>query len=216
MSSYATLWNEHLVNKRLDVEKIPFIPYSALNYSENALKYFDWDGILHETSISNMTQENLLRGVVLFETGGGFVSHLPMSTGNGEKLFAKAVNQLKVGDTFQHFLEICKETRYEIHHYDRLDRFIAKIKRPTVERETDNLNRNAFDFVRIQVCLNDLDGNIRKDIKTHKHIIFEKALNKIRQDPRYKKYGVPVEYLKLTKATLTKDNTLELLFELKL
>ena len=96
-------------------------------------------------------------------------------------------------------------------------RVITKINNPKLEREPGNNDTKTFDFVRIflGVCgvwsFPDRKAHIRKYQKDIALI----ALNKIAGSAIYKKKGVPVQFLRLSSMTLTQQDELELVFELK-
>jgi len=101
-----------------------------------------------------------------------------------------------------------------------MDRFIVKIDHPVIERATDNENRDTFDFIRIFVSVNDLGEDmcgksLKEAVKDNMGCIINRALDKISGSKSYQKFDVPVNFLKISRATLTKDSRLELLFELK-
>lgn len=95
--------------------------------------------------------------------------------------------------------------------------FIYHIERPIFERETDNKNKNTFDFIRIRLSIASKEkySNQKQFIKNNLKDIASIALTKIQNTKYYQKYGIPINYLRLTNAIITIDGQLELLFCLK-
>lgn len=100
------------------------------------------------------------------------------------------------------------------------DRFIIKVAKPIIERETNNFNENTFDFIRVEVYLPAnpcvTKDDIRDGVKKHYREICKKSLEKIEYDRNYLKYGVPINILSLSKMVISyKAKSVELLFEPK-
>lgn len=94
--------------------------------------------------------------------------------------------------------------------------FIIKVKNPCIERELGNNNKNTFDFITLEM-LTPLKfyGDRKKYINDHIKEIYKIAMDKIGNYKYYQKYGVPVNYLKLTNLTLSCENTLVFKFGIK-
>ena len=94
--------------------------------------------------------------------------------------------------------------------------FILKVKQPSIERALGNNNKNTFDFITLEM-LTPLKfyGDRKKYIKDHIKEIYEIAMNKISNYRYYERYGVPVNYLKLSNLTLSCENILVFKFGIK-
>ena len=104
--------------------------------------------------------------------------------------------------------------------YFDIERFVQRISRPSFEREPENQNRRTFDRIRIQVDLPvyryPTFSSLAAAVRKHKHAIDQMVLDRLDADHAFHRYGVPLNFLKLTECTLRRDHALEYLFELKL
>lgn len=97
-----------------------------------------------------------------------------------------------------------------------LERFITKIDRPTMERDADNLNTKTFDFIRLHMYTLTYEENPMDIIKKYRKDILRMALNRIEETKKFKRYGVPINFLKLDRFTYCDNQkVIELLFVLK-
>lgn len=97
-----------------------------------------------------------------------------------------------------------------------LERFITKIDLPVMERDVDNYNTKTFDFVRLHMYTLAYAENPMNTIKKYRKNILAMALDKIDQSKKFKRYDIPINFLKLDKITYCKSqNMIELLFVLK-
>lgn len=97
-----------------------------------------------------------------------------------------------------------------------LERFITKIDRPTMERDVDNHNTKTFDFIRMHMYILTYETDPMNIIKTYKKDILMMALDRIEQTRSFKRYGIPINFLKLDKFTYCDNQKMiELLFVLK-
>ena len=207
---------ETLLKSKLDVKTFNIPPYTALNEGKKRVKYFDSEGILCSSSLSDACGK--VAGVYKREDGSlSATVYYPKLIGhNNGGLFIKAVNQTKPGTTYEDFIRICENTRYNIHpKLDWITRFVARIGSPTIEREPENKNPKTFDFVRIEVFLSDMQLDTLQEVKNHYNEIMEMVIRKIERSRSFTRYGVPVNCLKVAKATLTRQKVLEIVFELK-
>lgn len=97
---------------------------------------------------------------------------------------------------------------------DPMDRFIGRISPFIFDRVPENTNKNTFDFIRCDVSIMGVENHHEFCQKNYKKIV-KKVLTKLEQTKRFQRYGVPVNILKLSKATVLKDGDLALLFEIK-
>ena len=102
---------------------------------------------------------------------------------------------------------------------DEYGRFILKINTPSIERDTDNLNKDTFDFVRVMVSIPDKDTMSNSEVmsmyKKYKNQLMKDVLEKISNSRSFKKYNVPINFLRLSRSTVTSTREIMLLFELK-
>lgn len=130
----------------------------------------------------------------------------------------KSICQLKPGDTIDDLLYLTQNTHRQKHSLPSgLDRFVTKIGSPSFQRFPENQNPKTFDLIYIELCLiseNSWD-NWRDYFNANKKLIISLALKRIANNKQFKKYGIPINFLKISRATLRKDCTLELVFELK-
>ena len=102
---------------------------------------------------------------------------------------------------------------------DKYGRFILKINNPSIERDTDNLNKETFDFVRVMVSIPDKDTMSNSEVMSmynkYKDRLMKDVLEKISNSRSFKKYNVPINFLRLSRSTVTSSREIMLLFELK-
>ena len=131
-------------------------------------------------------------------------------------LYNKICRRMHDGDTLDRFIELSKQIKIEKHEKPSgLDRFITKIDRPLICRYTDNTNKDTFDYIDVDCYIIKSLGNYTKSyIKEHNKDICKLVLDKINNSKAYQKYGVPINFLKLSRETLL-DGYIEFRFELK-
>ena len=159
---------EALLKSRLDAKTFSIPPYVALNEGKKRVKYFDSEGILCSSSLSDACGK--IAGVYRREDGSLYtrIHYSELIGDNNTNLFIKALTQLKLGDTYKDFIRICESARFNIHpKLDWITRFVARIGTPTVEREPENKNPKTFDFVRIEVFLSDMQLDTLQEVKNH-------------------------------------------------
>lgn len=98
-----------------------------------------------------------------------------------------------------------------------VSQFVQKINRPTIERSFENKNKKTFDFVRIFIGIpHTWYMKKREFLIQNKKPIFKMVLEAIKNDKQYQKYNIPINFLKLTSCTITCQDEIEMVFELKL
>lgn len=141
----------------------------------------------------------------------------PDIDGISSRIVMISITRLEVGDTidkFFEFIETAKTNRIPLP--TGIDRFITRIDTPSIEREIGNKDKNTFDFIYVDVCIIQLwDTDKKEYIKANIQEIKKRVLEKIENSNRFKRYGVPINFLKLTSITLTRDDVLHFIFELK-
>lgn len=95
--------------------------------------------------------------------------------------------------------------------------YVCHIRPIRIERATENKDTNTFDFIRLEYVLYTgvKKEDVLKDVREHTRKYVDCATEYIASQKKFQKFGVPVNVLRLAKATLTRDMTLEFLFELK-
>lgn len=93
--------------------------------------------------------------------------------------------------------------------------FIIKVSPPIIGRYYTNKNTKTFDFITIYMSFLD-SPNYKEIIKNNFKSICKIALKRLKSYDRFQKYGIPVNYLKLSDFTILSDKRIELKFELKL
>lgn len=92
--------------------------------------------------------------------------------------------------------------------------FVISVHRPVFQRYTGNENENTFDNVRLEIILREQNNMMQQCIE-HKKEILDAAVDKLKSSKSFKKYGVPVNFLKVYDMVLTKDNCIILSLCLK-
>lgn len=133
----------------------------------------------------------------------------------------KCIRDLSIGDNIQK-LDDALYAAYSAPHKDRygkhnaydINDFIASISQPHCERRPDNKNTKTFDYIRIYVNCCDVK-NYKEFAKKHYKQIARCVVDSLKKSKRFLKYGVPVNFLKLTNITILNDKSIEFIFELK-
>ena len=92
--------------------------------------------------------------------------------------------------------------------------FIIGVHQPIFQRYNGNTNKNTFDTVRIEIILKERDNMMQQCID-HKKEILDAAVDKLKSSKSFRKYGVPINFLKVYDMVLTKDNCIILSLCLK-
>lgn len=137
-------------------------------------------------------------------------------------VWRKAVSQFEVGMTLQECIsaflktELVHRIPQELSHVDRLVQSIAP---PAYERVPGNNNKTTFDHIRMTVGLPRYQFNsweaLLNEVKKHQRGIYQRVAQRLEKDRQFKKYGIPMSFLELSDATLLRDFSMELIFELK-
>lgn len=126
------------------------------------------------------------------------------------KRYQERYNQGKTPNTPLNKLMLELQTPFEIYN------FITNISCVSIEREPENKNKNTFDFVRVYASTKALSLTEKRQIlSTYKREILRLILTKIKQSPDFRRYNIPINFLRLTQCTLTRDQQIVFVFELK-
>ena len=84
-----------------------------------------------------------------------------------------------------------------------------------ITRVYGNNKKDTFDFIYVDISVN-VDPSERKEwvIKYKKELI-DIALNKLKEDNKFTKYNIPINFLKIGDIILRRDGILQIIFELK-
>ena len=129
----------------------------------------------------------------------------------------KAIAKLELGSTIEDFKKIIENTKLDVHiKPDGLERFITKINKPTFVRCPENLKENTFDYIYVDLCIiSKWDEDKKQYIKKHIKQIEEKVLSTLESNKTFKSFGVPLNYLKVSRITIKRDNVLQFVLEIK-
>lgn len=129
----------------------------------------------------------------------------------------KAITTLKVGDTIESLEEKIKNTKIDTHpKAEGLDRFITKIEKPRFGREPENDNKKTFDYIYIDLYIvHEWSEDKKKYIKEHITEIQQRMVDKLETNSEFKSYGVPINFLRISKVTLKNDDVIQFILELK-
>ena len=137
-------------------------------------------------------------------------------------VWRKAVSQFEVGMTLQECISVFLKTELvhripqELSHVDRLVQSIAP---PAYERVPGNNNKTTFDHIRMTVGLPRYQFNsweaLLNEVKKHQRGIYQRVAQRLEKDRQFKKYGIPMNFLKVSDVILRRDFSMEFIFELK-
>lgn len=126
------------------------------------------------------------------------------------------ISKLSVGDSIDTLESLIKSHTAWMPFPNELDRFITKIEKPNYERLPDNKNKRTFDFIRVDVNVLTNISERNQYIHNHYNEICNMVLQKIESSNRFKKFGIPVNFLRLEKATfIPRISVIEFLFGLE-
>ncbi len=139
------------------------------------------------------------------------------------RLWTKAVSKFKPGMSLTECASIFlkEELTQNTEHVPLsfLDQLIQHIEPIEFERFPENLDSNTFDRIRVTVCLprNLFDSwdELVAAVKKNKKHIDKQVVDRIQQNRKFKKMGIPLSFFILTNLHLGRDYTLEYIFELK-
>ena len=138
-------------------------------------------------------------------------------------IWYKAIKRMDVGETTKRFLyllnnPIIMEGPKVPKSYKNLEFLVTGIDRPEFRRMPENENKETFDYIVVTIHFANPEFLRERDqfIKENARCFYKMAVNKIESDYEFAKFGVPTNFLRLSKATLvSRKDYLELIFELK-
>ena len=193
----------------------------AIRCAGNEIYFFNENGIYEKLSIKEAKERNIqnfgnydlskcyLRGYIELEKILNIDNAL---------LIKKALSQIQLGDTVEKFLRILTETKLEKRPKpEGIDRFIIRIDKPIFVRSPESLNPNTFDYIYMDVMIiTEWECDRISYIKEQRDEILKRVIAKLQTNSNFNKYGVPVNFLKLSRMTIKKNNVLQCVFELKM
>lgn len=137
-------------------------------------------------------------------------------------VWSKAVSLFKLGATLEECIEIFLQTELVSkipQHQSPLDQLIQYISKPIYERVPENQDESTFDRIRVTVGLPRYRftswESLQKEVIKYRLEIYQRVVQKIEQNRRFKTYCIPITYLKLSDAILLRNFSIEYIFERK-
>ena len=194
--------------------KLEEIINHALKGCKGEYYYFDEKGIYRR--ISSIEAKEVLNNIYTRYDGSTF--HFFYNNKVNMNIFNKALGRMKVGNNFDEFKEIYENIEFD-HHIkpEGMDRFITKIDLPKFIKKPENQDLEVFDFIYIDVfVVTEWESDIYKYILENRKEITNRVVNKLKTNRRFKKFSIPINFLKLTKITYSRgQNFIRFVFELK-
>lgn len=143
-------------------------------------------------------------------------------TSFNNNVWSKAVKWFKPGMTLTECIRLFLDTKLEIKPEVELpfiERLVQRIETPEFERVPENHNEATFDRIRVFVGLPrymfDSWYELRDAVLKNRAEIDRRVIQKIEMDRHFKKYKVPINFLKLSTVLLRRTYALEYIFELR-
>lgn len=205
------------------VERI-FYNYHLPNRLLRAIRekgyYFNSEGVYCSDSLKNLYNRGM-RGIIQTydDKYRAYSTYKPEFNNVSQRIVSRAITTLEEGDTISKFFEYLEtlepKPRQELP--TGLDRFITRICPIRIQREYGNKNTKTFDFIYVDVCIiSEWETDRKQYIKENMPEIKKRVVTKIEESKQFKRYGIPINFLKLTSITLTRDDVLHFIFELKI
>lgn len=137
-------------------------------------------------------------------------------------VWSKAASRFEVGMTLNECVGIFLQTEL-VHNVPQelspIDRLVQGIAPPIYERVPGNNDEATFDRIRMTVGLPRYQFHsweaLQDEVKKYQKEIFRRVVQKIETDRQFKRFGIPIGFLKLSNVMLMRDFSLEFIFELK-
>ena len=137
-------------------------------------------------------------------------------------VWTKAATHFMPGMSLRECIGVFLETKIDLRpprELSPLEQLVQEISSPVFEREPENDDPSTFDRIRVTVGLPRYQFPswevLRSEVKIHRHEIYRLVLDKLENDRRFKRYGVPINFLKLSDVILLRNYLLEFIFELR-
>lgn len=135
-------------------------------------------------------------------------------------LFLKmAYCKLEEGDTIEDLKRYYANPEFSSKEPLReIDYFVTKVGKPIFIRKPENIDNNSFDYIYIDLNLAiDWKCDKLEYYMKNRKAIDEMAVKKIENSYTFKKYGIPINFLKISRKTfVNKRRVLQYVFELKI
>lgn len=183
--------------------------------------YFNEEGIYCKIPISEVVESAFLNVHMFPEEEGDFwfekfnFTKLICENAN---LALKIICRLKEGDTLEQLRYYIKNTKLRPEEKrEDLERFITKIEKPRFLRTPENLNETTFDFIYMDVnIVTEWKEDRKQYLASNMDKILKKVVKKLTNDSTFRKYEVPINFLKVSRMTLKNDSVLQFVLELKI
>lgn len=123
------------------------------------------------------------------------------------------------GRTFDDFLDYIQDLNKKYGGFSNqyLNRVFLKPVVADIRRASGNDRKKSFDFIEMEVPIIDSVGKdeAKKIIKENMRVFVDDCAEVLKENTKYKKFGVPTNFLKVGKITITRDNLVIITFELK-
>lgn len=194
---------------------------NILRKAQGYAYYFNEEGIYCKIPISEVVESAFLNVHMFPEEEGDFWFEKYYFTKlicENANLALKIICRLKEGDTFEKLGYYIKNTQLRTEEkLEDLERFITKIEKPQCIRTPENINEATFDFIYVNVnIVTEWKEDRKQYIKNNMDKILEKVVKKLTNDSTFKKYEVPINFLKVSRITLKNDSVLQFVLELKI
>ena len=138
-------------------------------------------------------------------------------TEKNKKIVLKALCMLTISDNLDTLAGYLSTIKLDlIQPINTLERFVTKINPPIFIREPENQNQKTFDFIYIDVnIVKQWDEDRISFIKKNINKIKDMVLEKLGKNKQFKKFGIPLNCLKLSSITLKSDSVLHFILEIK-
>lgn len=143
-------------------------------------------------------------------------------TSFNNNVWSKAMKQFQPGMTLTECIRLFLDTKLEIKpdvELPFIERLIQRVDAPEYERVPENQNEATFDRIRVYVGLPRYMfktwGELKAAVMENRAEIDRRVLQKIETDRHFKKYKVPINFIKLSTVLLRRTYALEYIFELR-
>lgn len=198
-----------------------FLINKVIRVTKNNAYYFDKEGICRVIPVKEAIDRKLYgffesteRGNYYFHT---WYTYLPPLSNENQTILRMAIARLKEGDTIDTFYNYLKTVKPVKHpKAEGLDRFLSKFEKPVFIRKPENENLKTFDYIHLDISvLHEWETDRIQYISDNISEIKKRVINYLSNSKIFQKYGIPVKCLRITNVTLTREDFLHFVFELK-
>ena len=196
----------------------------AFKIRKGFIYYFDDEGVVRRFQCRDLKFHPEIEGVSTRPNGSLYICPFDIFlrvTGDDERKKRMAIARVNVGDTYkdvEHYLNTLKPAEPGTRKVSGLDRFICRIYKPEFHRLPENMQKNTFDFIIMEVSILSEEAIPNRDeyLQQNIHKICQRVVEKLKTNRSFTKYGVPINFLKATSITLNKRiGILRIQFDLK-